>query len=429
MDRLWSGKRTWRGVRLIVDADRTALSTIDLSQLRLRRESPRPVAHREAGYDAKFDANTLFYDVFASANGTEIIALTPPLFNCAEAIHAAHFRDAHDDTILPHRYVSSRTGEILRIDVTKRPMPTTIHMHVAEQVVPVTVSPSRCEAFAGRRVLYTLSKNNRLEWIEDWVRFHARVHGVDAVLIYDNQSDAYDTASLRRTLSTISEIATSMVVDWPFPYGPGSGPNGEWDSNYCQDRALAHMRFRFCAGASAVLNADVDELLVSTSGQSIFDALRNSGAPCLTFGGRWVTALRPRLRRSLRAVGQSQDIVRHSDCLYIEPEPAYLNKWIVDPARCPDDALWGTHAIAGLSGPAGAAADLSTPTTRDFVFRHFRQISNNWHYNRSDLRVFSERTPYDRELARALAVAFPDRQIFRHSGGPMRRAIDWLRQF
>lgn len=429
MDRLWSGKRTWRGARQSVHTYPVELSRVRLSQLGLRRESPRPVAHREAGYDTQFDFDTLFYDVFASSRGTEIIALNPPLLNCADVMHAAHFRDAHDDAILPHRYVSSGIGDILRIDVANRPMPTAIHMHVAEQVVPITVAPSGCQRFAGRRVLYTLSKNNRLEWIEDWVRFHARVHGVDAVLFYDNQSDAYDTASIRRTLSAIPEIATSVVVDWPFPYGPGVGPNGEWDSNYCQDRAFAHMRFRFCANASGVLNSDIDELLVSSSGQSVFDALRDSDAPCLTFGGRWVTATSPRLRRSSRAVGQAQDALRHSDCLYFEDAPAYLNKWVADPTACSDDARWGTHAIYDLAGPASAAANMSVPTTQDFVFRHFRQISNNWHYDRTHLPVLSKNTPYDHELARALAVAFPDRAIFRHSGGPLRRALDWLRQF
>jgi hypothetical protein len=37
-----------------------------------------------------------------------------------------------------------------------------------------------CDRFAGRRVLFTLSKDNHLDWVADWAGFYASVHGCDA---------------------------------------------------------------------------------------------------------------------------------------------------------------------------------------------------------------------------------------------------------
>lgn len=59
-----------------------SLSPVRLSDLGLRREAPRPLHDRQPGYEALFDHDTLFYDVFRS--GAEVICLGPPLLNCAQ---------------------------------------------------------------------------------------------------------------------------------------------------------------------------------------------------------------------------------------------------------------------------------------------------------------------------------------------------------
>ncbi|MDT9170884.1 hypothetical protein RSW14_25105, partial [Escherichia coli] len=51
--------------------------------------------------------------------------------------------------------------------------------------VEIAVQPSEVDIFAGRRVMFTQSRNNDIAWILDWVRFSRDVHGADAVLIYD----------------------------------------------------------------------------------------------------------------------------------------------------------------------------------------------------------------------------------------------------
>jgi hypothetical protein len=310
-------------------------------------------------------------------------------------------------------FLLSPFGALLRIDLRDEPLPRAISMQIGEHAVTIPVRRSNCAAFAGRRVVYTLSRDNPLEWIQDWARFNVRVHGADAMIVYDNHSRRYDASQLHDALAQVEGLKSSLVVDWRFPYGPGHGPNGEWDSNYCQNNALAHVRFRHCALASAVLNADVDELVLPLNGRTVFEELAASGEPCLTYSGRWATAVRPGLlRRALRLARGTQ--WRHTDCVFIEANaPAYLNKWVADPRLCAEDTVWLAHSIRGLPGAAAAAADIRQPTTRAIEFRHCRQISTGWHYDRTRLPKIGRKARYDRDLARALMQAFPERHVSR----------------
>lgn len=82
-------------------------------------------------------------------------------------------------------------------------------------------------------MLTTLSKNNPLEWLREWVVYVAE-HGIDAVLIYDNGATRYEPEELLRTLAAVGGMQRACVVDWPFPYCPGGGPANRWDSDFCQ---------------------------------------------------------------------------------------------------------------------------------------------------------------------------------------------------
>src|SRR5262249_39706879 len=110
----------------------------------------------------------------------------------------------------------------------------------------IQLSPHNHDIFHGRRVIFTMSKNNPIEWILDWARFNRDVHGADAVLIYDNGSTAYDSATLSAALKTVADIACSVVVEWPYRYGPqGFNSWDHWDSDFCQLGAWEHARWRF----------------------------------------------------------------------------------------------------------------------------------------------------------------------------------------
>ena len=371
---------------------------LDLARLTgMRRESVRPLDERGPAFEAEFDATTLFFDVFRKADDSRILLIGPSLLNLKPALAQARM------TALPSgRPCRFRVRSFDRHDrVTAAAPPGTTALVIDGRLVrcEVTVGENFSAAFAGRRVLLTLSKDNRIDWVLDWVRYHRDRHGADAVLLYDNGSTAYAPEALQAALGALDGIAVARVVSWPFKYGPQGTLRGGWDSDYCQFGALEHARWRYLAHARSVLNGDVDELVVADRAEGVFAAAEASLAGIVRYDGVWImgiagrepeagpavrhrdyrTRLRPRLRRRLFST---------VDTL------ACFVKWTAVPARCPERAQWCTHRVAGwLAG---------MPKTRRFTFRHFRQINTQWKYDRTALEAFD---PARHVIDEPLAVA------------------------
>ncbi|WP_204325266.1 hypothetical protein, partial [Stenotrophomonas maltophilia] len=47
---------------------------------------------------------------------------------------------------------------------------TSLILSAAFGTTEIAINPSEVDLFAGRRVMFTQSKNNHLGWIQDWVR-------------------------------------------------------------------------------------------------------------------------------------------------------------------------------------------------------------------------------------------------------------------
>ena len=406
------------------------LSPVFLSAFGLRREPPRPAADRELGYEDRYDSETMFFDVFFSEDGRQIIAPCPPALNCDSSVASASWTLGHGPTAIPLDMRPDHRKRVYRATLPETESAPSITLAVAGRTQMIPVQPSGCSQFADRKVLYTLSKDNPLNWIRDWATFYVRIHGVDAVLFYDNGSTAYNLEDVRNALAQVEGLKTFAVQSWTFPYGSGEGPNGEWDSNYCQNGAFAHARWRYCATARAFINADIDEMVVCDDGRSVLDHLEESNLPCLTYAGRWVTALRARLGSDRPFTSHKNNAgLSHADCLYYRSSPPYPNKWVVAPQMCDQDSLWGTHEVKGLEA-AVLASDQTAPMVDDIMFRHCRQISTNFKYDRSRLPTYdSHRYEYDVAFAHALAKAFPERKIFGNGGGSVMRLKDRLSQY
>ena len=422
----------------VVRQDDAALSTVRLSAFGLRRDPPRPAADRRADYERLFDYDTLFYDVFRTAAADEVICLGPPLLNCEPAIAEAVFRipDMREALRWSYRPPSTHFQPSCQLRL-KSPVlvaAQSLVVEIAGRRLEMPVRPSGQSRFAGRRVITTLSKDNPLPWIRDWAAFNVRVHGADAILLYDNVSTTYDADTVVAFLKDLPGLVDILVVPWPFPFGPGTGPRNIQDSFFCQPGALTHARWRYCGHARGVLYTDIDELVVPAAGEPIFDRLERSGKAALVFPGLWV--------ESVGMTVPSPEQMRHSDCLYGERRQAILRrlsfkrrllrtKWIVAPERCPDDVEWGVHDLYRVEPQSRRQARRWKAMPRDVCYRHFRQINTGWKIPRWVRRRYSPlRHIYDRELARLLAVAFPERRI----EPPVRRfvgasaALRWFRR-
>ncbi len=265
----------------------------------LRRDPPRPPELRPPGYAEQFDDRTLFYDIFWCDDAVRLVG--PPLRNL-EAV-------ALDGLAASGRSEKVKTTQLAHVQRT-----TITGIHRTAMTIDLPLEGSRCSATIGsdlaqlfkeRKVLLTVSKNNDLAWVQDWIKFHARYHGVDAVLIYDNGSTSYSLDQLQSAIEQVDDIELAAIVSWPFKYGPqgfdntapGSkgaqqqnGPDLPWDSNYCQYGALEHAKWRLLRHAAGVINADVDELVLTPPGTTIFDYVRRSRGGVLQYPGIWIEA-------------------------------------------------------------------------------------------------------------------------------------------
>jgi hypothetical protein len=270
--------------------------------------------------------------------------------------------------------------------------------------ISVKTATNEAEFFRGRRVLFTLSRDNRLEWIKDWLRYNRDIHGADAILFYDNKSALYCPEELLQAMSEVRGFDRICVVDWPFKYGPqGLDSARFWDSDFCQIGAWEHARWRFLQEARSALNSDVDELVVSSKGASIFEATERSRGGIIRFHGLWVHGFLDKT-----PIGTAESPVRYLAFDHYKRPPLKFKyrifplfrgdcppKWAVVPSRCPFDAQWTAHGINDW--------DSARPVDRSFCYRHFKEINDNWKYDRSRREAFDPNGfVYDRALVSSL---------------------------
>ena len=359
----------------------------------IKRESTRPVEFRQAGFDEAFDASTLFYDLILSRNthGNNLIFIGPPFLNLFPSFYGGRIGGKPLASTISNYYLREASSDVW--------IPNwdgdAVDLELDFGSYRLTPQSAATHLYRGRRVLYTLSRDNEVRWIVDWVQFHARNHGANAVLIYDNASTKYAGEDLERSLKEALPGFEINVVHWPYKYGPQGFKGRWWDSTFCQAGAFQDARFRFLDSASSVLNCDIDELVVSEKGESIFDITEKSRNGCTMFNGRWISNAIAGTHRDLNSLSD----FRHGYFRYLaRTEPACPKKWCVLPRRCQLEEYWGAHTVSGR--------DLASSYSDSFSYRHFQSISTNWKYQRVRPVVFDPKLhQFDETLAEALVRA------------------------
>ncbi|MEO1313640.1 MAG: hypothetical protein AAFV27_07155, partial [Pseudomonadota bacterium] len=350
-----------------------------------RRVPIRPLKYRDEDFDAKFDHDTLFYDVFPNADG-DILASGPPLWNLKNEVAFAEVRAG--GVALPDMPTVVEFDRCSVSTLAKaQGAATSLQMDVLEQSFDLALSPNYCDALAGRRVLMTMSKDNDPAWIRAWVSHYIAGHGADSVVFFDNGSSAFGFADVVAALEDLDGLEQFYFVHWPFKYGPQGGKARFWDSDFCQVAAWQTARWRFLSKASSVLNVDIDELLLpDDDGRSIFDAVEASETGYIAFPGRWIEAVKEDY-----VAGR---LPRHDDFLqYVIDAPACNMKWAVCPAKCKDEHQWMVHKIRWMK----------SEKNHSFLFRHFKAINTGWKDQRHQPRTFK---PEDLAVDDALAAWF-----------------------
>lgn len=308
--------------------------------LRIRREPPRPPEFRPVDYMDQFDDTTIAYDVFEQGGSVWLVG--PPLRNLEDAVADSLWRAGKNKATKYN--ILNRTFEA-RIPVdAKQRKNLTITLDDCE--LPVSISPSGQSLFKGRNVLMTKSKNNHPQWIADWASFHAQEHGVDAILLYDNGSTDYDTDTLLEAIDQ-SGIEVAVVVDWPFKWGPRGGrlDGGfpyPWDSDFSEYGLMAHARRRFLEKARHVLHQDIDELMLTDDGRSVFDHVDQSPDGYVCYSGRWIESVP-------LAEDADPDNPVFDDFGYYRPsQKPSSTKWALDPKRTKQARQWKQTEVIGV---------------------------------------------------------------------------------
>lgn len=397
----------WRLFRSSPDVAIDVPASVRLADLGLARHPPPHVLEMEREGIGAFDRETLFFDVFHTGIGDEIVCLGPE----REGIepHAALAFDGMDFTApIAVRYEAPRMRQqpVGRTVLTAPGLRRLKRLRIAAGDRSVVVSPRQpgADPLAGQRVVMTLSKDNPLPWIEDWAAFHVARQGATAVLLYDNRSTRYGVAELGRTLSRVPGLRRAIVVDWPFPYGAGGTPT-QPALNFCQTGMLDHARRHYCRKAASVLNLDVDELL-PRKGPSIFERIERGELAAIHFRGIWVE------KDGIRAHAEALAL-RHRDCdqawrSQLEAIAAgrrdglCRTKWVAVPARCGPGTEWGVHEVYAATDDARATLKSWRTTDELLHYRHFRQINAGWKSDRWRSSSPFEAVP-DRDLIRNFA--------------------------
>lgn len=329
----------------------------------LKRLPPRPKHLQDSAYLDKFDSDTIFYDAYRSDNN--VILTGPPLRNLRGDVE-----DSLSKAVPPECTIEiMELDRVCHICITNADsIGNSLNLQLGNNVYNVDISESFTNEYEDKIVLFTKSKNNDLNWIRDWAQYYVRIHGVNAVLLYDNGSTDYSVLEISEALQ-IEGLDVATVVEWPFKFGPQGGKwNGPeerpWDSDYCQYGIFEHARQKYLKESYALISHDIDELMVIEDNASLIDHLRKSDSDYISYTGVWIEV-------PLRRVSSSPSF---SDYGFINSHGSPTSaKWSALSQNIRDAEQWKTHGVAGKSAE-------KLPMIRH---RHFRGITTNWKWDRT----------------------------------------------
>lgn len=363
----------------------------------LRRLPRRPQQKRPQEFMDRFEGRALVYDCFWQADGGSILLVGPPPMNLRPVLREASYVALPSGAVLSPTYHASLSTMIT--ELRGAPAGTSsVRLTLREQVFDIKVQPNHSAELEGRRVLFTMSKDNELGWIAEWARWHARVHGADAIVLFDNGSTRYGAAQIEETLLGVQGISRVAVQSWPHSYGmtdPALSLNPFYIL-FLQVSSMSVALRRFAARAYGLLNCDIDELASTPPGTTIFDLCKQSSHGLVVMRGRFIE---PEADSGAPAGGRTH---RHYSRYLANPRQAVSrpNKWVLDPTRPWVQKLAVRPYMHWIEGRPW----FSKSTPDGVFYRHFRGINTNWKHDRTEPRHNSHRELIeDSEFAQLVA--------------------------
>jgi len=354
----------------------------------LRREPPRKPEEMQEDYHERFDAKTLFYDTYRC--GEDIWLSGPPLRNLKRPVRrrGQWYVDGRE---LDSESVSiSDWGRTQRSRIVRPGAGSELALDMKGFWLRSKIGDDGAHLFAGRNTVVTKSADNDLVWIQDWLRWYHDVHGVTGVVFYENNSTKYRAEDIAAAITEVEGIEVAVVVDWQFKWGPSAGPYQRWDSDYSQYSMLEHARFRFLRQAAGVVSCDIDELVLTDDGRTVFDHAREAPDGVIKYHGIYIGKVTP---FEMDAERQR----RFVDYRYREGARNSTPKWTTIPSMSdPETTQWWVHSVRGIE-----------PKITDAVtHRHYRGVSTGWKYNLREVTARDGEHVRDEEMDPVLDLVF-----------------------
>ena len=185
--------------RKIPDATIPTVVTLNSCKLTgsgLKRQSKLYPHNQPKNYEAAFDADTLWYD--AIQIGDQLQLICPKLNNLIPSIRSAKWWIDERQTRLVrirfyHRY------DVIFLQVSYRQVQR-VSVVIGSWRGEANVAQPQPHLFAGLNTVITTQKNNRLDWITDFLLYYIHHHRLQGAILMDNNSTLYSPQNLHEIL-------------------------------------------------------------------------------------------------------------------------------------------------------------------------------------------------------------------------------------
>lgn len=345
-----------------------------------KRTPIRPVELQIGNFAERFDYTTMWNDAIQTKHDN-ILLIGPPLYQINNWLKDnCSFEDQNN------RKLQWIHNDYDRMGITV--LNTHNWIEYIWLVTPhgkykIIVDPVSTE-FAGKSVLMSISQNNPVTWIRQWIDYHHTLHGINAVLIYDNGSTMYSVDELYNAIKRDDILI--KVVDYNVPGGAmGSGPwewNGRkgdslpWDSDFPPYVLFEHAKRKYLHCAKIVINSAPDELLVinnKVSFQDITVHVETSQYSSLLYDGIWVEPVDSIKHINAKDVPFENRNFANYWHTTNDPHAGVSTKWLLCPHRNMN-YQWHLHRTDVMV------------KTNSITYGHYLAMNNNWLWVRDDFQ-------------------------------------------
>lgn len=338
----------------------------------IKRNPVRPEHLRVFDFDKNYDWDTVWNDVI-QINPSTILLIGPPLYDLT---------DKFDILIENNGQLSRPKKDVVNLDrvsITTLTVPKQVSELIINNGGKIQVNLPSWE-FQNKKTIVTISKNHPINWLKQWIDYHKKIHNIDGLLLYNNQSTLYSSEELENELQRSDVVI--KVIDYDVPFGcmgggdwVWEGKSGNylpWDSDFAQYVMLEHAKWRYLHCAKLAINADTDELLYvnKCTLDEIANNMETSNNTVWRYKGVWIEPINSTTHEVANTLEFNDRKFENYYSTCFNNKRGIGIKWMLSPKRNMT-YQWMLHNISGPS-----------METTEIGFGHYLAMNTSWSWTR-----------------------------------------------